>query len=448
VIELASREDQARVIEVSSDWELARSSPLLRVHIGEEDFSDRVPVGDITHEGIALTLDLTFAGSLPLRLYGAPVLVSLSIDGALIPLMSGHVSLPEPNDDLASTKLLGASTGSLADKYPLNERVEYSGVRPDYVVRDALRRLPYFLGTVRVEALDGPLLYFAKGGADGPFEADQNVNDILSKVAEKVAYLYRDTANGGHAAGLSVGLAKIPELPESARFHAEKILFWKSPSLALEQYAQVIVWQDNPDGSPAFDPAIAKVYNQGRDFPAGLTMRIPFTGTNADEAWQRAYEKANELGRGLFKSEPILPFKPLLERTDIFSVTEVKEEEGATYEREWLHYVDSYKHDWNLGEASSSGFQTQPTCSATLLREERIKAPLLLLGLIGSAGILQTPPLPIYSRASGVWYEPSTAVNTAHEPWIGLDSTGAWIDESLAGEYAGVDSQGFWLDFG
>lgn len=387
MIELANQRDQDFVTEVSKDWQAA--SPIHLLEIGGEDFSDRIPQGDVRHDSIALTFNANLIGDLPLRLYGAPISLSLDIGGALVPRIEGRISLPEPNDDKASTKLTAASAGFAADKHPLNERVEYSEVRPDYVVRDALRRLPYLPGSITVQNAESPILSFVRGGEEGPFEKEQFPNDILSKVAEKIPYLYCDTAWGGHKARISSGFRGVPNVPEHMRFHASELIFWKSPTLTLEQYSEVIVWRDNPDGSEAFKPARVEVSYVGRDFPPpiGFTLRIAFIGTDASEAYQRAYEKASELRRGLYKSAPVLPFKPLMERADAFTVTEGKEEEGAFYEREWLHYVDSFEQPWNLDRSGESGFQTKPVCSVTLLNEERVKSPALALALITSGNI-------------------------------------------------------------
>lgn len=421
MIELASQAHQDYVIEVISNWENANVAPRLNLDVGGEDYSDRIPAGDYAQDGVALTLESNFEGALPLNLYGAPVSLSVSIGGVEVPCMRGLVSLPAPNDDGITTKLLAASAGALADeRYPLNERVEFSASRPDYVARQALRRLPY-PGSISVDNIDSPLLYFARGHEEGPFEADQGVGDILSKLEEKVSYVFRDEAFGGVKGRVSAGLAQMPNVPDHMRFNAEELLFWVSPSLALEQYAQVIVFKDLPDGSPAFKPAQANVIYTGRKFPppAGSTLRIAFTGVDSSEAQKRAYLKAGELSRGLYASSPILPFNPLLERTDVFTVFEVKDEDGAFYEREWLHYVESFEQPWDLG------FSTKPTCSVTLLSEQMVKAPTLILGLLSGGN---NKPLWGEYPIGYFWIDESM-------PWISEADNGDYftIDETLSG---------------
>lgn len=457
MIQLPSKSEQELVEGFVDDWELSSEAPRLVLTVGGEDFSDRIPSGDVTHGGIAIDIETTFAGDLPLRLWRAPVALDAAIGGARVPMLRGIASLIEPDDDRTSTTLRAASAGAWAERSPLNETVEYSGVRPDHVVRDALRRLPYEQGAVRVQSLESPLLYFARGTEDGPFEADQTVNDVLSKVGEKVPYVYRDTALGGHFAGLSPGLSRAPEVPARMRFRAEELLFWKSPALALEQFARVVVFKNNPDGTPAFEPAVANV-TYGGDFPPppGAIMRVPFTGTDVTEAWRLAYEKALELSRGLYTSEPVLSFDPLLERTDVFTVTETKDEDGDIYEREWLHYVEGYEHAWNLeergasaantaeaaGGASESGFQTTPTCSVTLLNEERIKAPALIVPG-PSAGVIVAPPAP-YGFDDGFW------VDAAGQDPVYLYVDGAdgwWADEAAPNGRAGFNAaDGAWVE--
>lgn len=452
MLTLSSKKDEEFILGAVENWEESGVSPTLLLMVGEEDYSDRIPTGDAAQDGIAITLEATFAGNLPLHLYGAPTTLSIAIAGVVVPMMQGLIALPESNDDKASTKLMAASTGSLADKYPLNTLVEYPGVSPDYVVRDALRRLPYPPGSVRVEGVDGPPLVCARGSNPGPFQADQKVSDILAAVEEKALYTYRDTAWGGHRAHVSGGLARVPEVPTHMRFREGDLLSWKSPSLTLEQVARVIVWKDNADGSPAFDPADATVTYVGRKYapPAGLTLRIPFTGADPEEAWQLAYDKVAELRRGLFKNEPIIPFYPLIERTDVFTVAEVKDEDGTFYERDWLHYVDGWEQDWSLEGGSSGGFQTKTTCSVTLLDEQTIKAPTLNLGLI-SGGVISTPGLPMGSDVSGFWFDAETAISTTGQPWVGVDASGGWMDEEAAEGKAGIylsgDILGFWFDF-
>lgn len=414
-LELQERDEQ-RILDIIVDWESANVSPLLIFKIGGEDYSDLIPEGSVKQDGMAIVLDVTFADNLPLRLYGAPVSLSVSIEGIEIPMMQGLVSLPQPNDDDVTTKFLAASAGSLADKHPLNERVEYSGASPRFVVQDALRRLPYE-DRIEVENVESPTLYFARGNAEGPFERYQGVNDILSKVGEKVPFVFRDTAWGGHKAFVSTGLATIPEVPDYLQFRAEELLFWKSPALALDQYARVIVHRENPDGSDAFEPVVLDVTYTGRDFPPpiGSTFLIPFT-EDASAALKLGYDKVKELARGLYKSGPTLPFYPLLERTDAFSVAEGKYEEGKLYERLWLHYVDAWAHAW--GE----GFDTKPACSVTLLDEDEIKAPTLNLGLISggtSGGIIRA-----------LWGQ-------SPQGFMYFDESLAWITES--GDYFTID---------
>jgi hypothetical protein len=305
--------------------------------------------------------------------------------------MRGFVGLVEPEDDRINDKITAVSAGSLADKYDLNQTVTWSGTRPDYAVRDALRRLPYNQGRVRVDPVAEPLLYAAPGHTEEAFTEDNKVNALLDKVHESVAYVYRDTAWGGHEARVSPGLARVPEIPHYLRFSSEDLPWWKSPSLALQRFARVLVFKKNPDGIDAFEPADANVTPFNPDYPApfGLTERIPWTG-DAASAQKHAYERALFLSRGQFTSEPTLPPFVLLERTDIFSVTETKiEEPGAGfYEREWVHYTDAFEQAWGEGGSSrgsnseGGGLQTNPTCSVGLLNEQFVKAPTLNLGLI------------------------------------------------------------------
>lgn len=439
MIELPSSRDQEKIISYIQDWESANVAPILHLDVGGEDYSDSIPQGSEKQDGIAIVMDATFVGALPLELYGAPVELSVGIGGIEVPRLKGLLSLQEENDDRASTKFAAASAGALADKYDLNERVSYYDDPPYFVVQDALRRLPYpDRGSIRVDVVESPTINFAPGSQPGPFQRNQKVNDILVSVAAVVPYLYRDNSSGGTRAFVSSGLATIPTVPDHMHFHVEDLIFWKSPALALDQYAAVVADKVDQAGDSLFgdNPPTANVVYRGRKHqsPAGLIMRVEWNGTQAD-AWQFVYRKAGELARGLYKNTPTLPYNPLLETLDPFLVTEHKEErlgEGF-YEREWLHYTDSWENSWGRGE--TEGFATKPTCSVTLANEQFVKAPTLILGLIS-----QGNKKPLWGWEVGVPYWDDSL------PWIGLDDTGAWIDEELAHGLAYHDDSGFWID--
>lgn len=396
--------DEAFVVEASMDWEAAGVSPVLLLDIGGEDYSDAVPSGDWSQEGIAITMEGDLLGNLPLRLYGAPMKLLVDIGGRIVPALNGVVGLAEPNDDGVSTKLTGASAGSLASVYPLNERVEYPGLPAEEIARDALRRLPYVPGGIRVEPHGGRLT-FAVGSEEGPFEAEQYVSDILSKVEERTGYVFRDDAHGGHRAVLATGAPALFGVPEHMRFSADELLSWKEPALAQIQYAGVVVFKRLPDGSDAFPPVFANVVYHGNDYApqAGAILPVPWSGDEAG-AQKHAYERARELGRGLYANEPVLPYRPLLESLDGFLVASVVEEDGGFVEREWFHRADSFEQAW------SEGFHTAPTCSVLLVNEQRVKAPTLVLS--ASAGVLTTP-------------------GSAIEPAYGVEGDDLYFDEGL-----------------
>lgn len=435
--------DQATVLEAIADWDNARA-PVLTLEVGGEDFSGSLKDGIIRHDGISISLESTLVGPFPRKLEGADAKLAIVIEDVEVPLLTGFYSLPQSQDDQKTTSFSAVSAGAMASRFPLDETVIYPGVSPTFMARDALRRLPYAAGGVRVKQVDSPLQYFAIGAPDGPFTPDQKVSDILSKVTEQAFFIFRDDAFGGHEAFVSQGLAQLPETV--AEYAAEDLIFWKSPTLALDQYSQVVVFQLNADGSDAFDPARADVVYIGHDSPppAGAKYRVPLADTSTDapaRAQQKAYDQAKAFARGLYTNQPILIFHPLYQRTDSFTVNEKKDEEsGGIWERLWMHYIDTLEHDWDRG------FATKPTCTVTLLEEQLVKSPVLILSL-ASTGVMPTftgPDLSdaVGSDATGFWYEEILTGD-----WIGLDSSGAWIDESLADGKAGVDTHGFWFDF-
>jgi hypothetical protein len=406
MIEVPEKRELDFWIDALKNWREVVDAFVPILKIGGEDFSDRIPQGDYSHDGIALTLEALFVNGVPLKYWDyAPVELDVTLEGRTAPALRGLMALIEPEDERPHDKITAASAGSLADKTPLNETVTWAAEKPHNALRSALRRLPYNQRRVEVALVDEPPLYAGQGQSEEAFPADNMVNALLDKVREKVPYVLRDTAWGGHKATVSPGLAKIPEIPEYLRFSSEDLPWWKSPALALQRYAYVVVFKLNPDGSDAFDPAVANVTPFNPDYPTPrIPERIPWTG-DAASAQQHAYERAKYLSRGQFKSEPGLPPFVLLERTDVFTVTEAKQEdEGGFYEREWIHYTDSFEQSWGGGGSSrgqsSNGWQTNPTCSVGLLNEQFVKAPTLPLGTL-TGGIYKTPtPEPVLTGVS------------------------------------------------
>ncbi|MEJ7871419.1 MAG: hypothetical protein WKF67_04110 [Rubrobacteraceae bacterium] len=122
----------------------------------------------------------------------------------------------------------------------------------------------------------------------------------------------------------------------------------------------------------------------------------------------------------MFKTEPTLPFFPVLTTTDYFVVYEAKDEDGAKYEREWLHYVDAYEHTWNMG-----ALDTNPVCSVTLLNEDLIKAPILALSLV-SSGVLKT--FLLYGQSGDYVFFDDSAL-----PWVVDNGDYLTMDISASG---------------
>ena len=429
MITLASAKDHEKVFEASLDWEASDLAPMLLLFVGEEDLSERLESGQYGQDLAPITLDGTLSGVLPLRLEGGPVRVEVEVGGVLVPGLRGFVSIPEEGDDRASTRQLASSAGALLSRVKLRQVVEYPGNTPEYVVRDALYRLPYERGLVYVESVGTPILNFV---LDGGFTEEQSPQDILSRVEEQAPYSFRDTAYGGHVAEVSLGLGRAPE--PFFVYDSSELLAWKRPARAMEQYAYVEVFRKNPDGSDAYRQT-AEVDYPGVDYPpfAGLTLSVPFDDETGDGP-RRAQQHANDLalahGRGLYSSDPTLPYMPLLERNDAFGVRDVSEDDDGFWERVWLHRVDKFQHPF------SRGLETKTSCQATVRDEQRVKAPTLVLAAF-SPGVLRTLGPPVGRDSGGLWFETNVAA-----VWKGKDEFGRWVDPALSNGLAGRDEFG------
>lgn len=332
----------------------------------------------------SIYVDLSIGARLPLPKYDdAPSTFSLEINGITIPQMTGMVSLPSiaGSDDAAtdSTEFLGVSAKAEAGRITLDKRISYSGFPPEAIVKDALSRLPYSRGHTRVDPLKEPTLYPI-------FEANETVEDVLSRVEDQTPYKIRDNAYGGAYATVALEPSKVVE---SFRvMNSTDFPQWRPPPRNERRYSEVVVFRRNEDGSDAFEPQRATIHYPKTAYPplkgAKLWIELDDATERAPEnARSLALKMAEGLARGVFKEDAlVLPFfDPLLEIQDVFYVYEDWEDLEGVFAREWMCWVDTFKHDFAI-------LSTEVAYSAALLKQEEIKAPALAMGGLSSGASL------------------------------------------------------------
>lgn len=468
MLSLPTKEDLAKVLAIIPDPGGKRYR--IGLTIGGEDYSFPLLSAEWGQSDIPVTLDATLAGVLPEDLDGADTDLWVQIGDVLAPqLFSARMAFGSgggsgraggSGDEVRNTEMLASTAGSLLngdDAVRFGDFQEYFGVPPEYVAWDILTRAPY-TGNVRVEALGVPVLTYA-GSASGAgitprFTPQDKLGDGLSRLQKDADYVFRDTAVNGHVAAPPVQLGR--GMPTVAEFDANDFPAWQRPTPVYPRYFDVMVYTLNPDGSYAYDPAVVEVPYRGaaRKAYPGQTLAIHLddhTADAEDNAAQLAYDTAELQARGLWSvSDIALPyFHPLIEREDGLLVAETrKDDRGETWDIRWAWKVAAYKQDYaSSGSGGNTGsLSTSVATSAVILDKDRIGVPALIVPGF-SGGVVRTPGPPVGNGVTGFWYDPETAIDAAGDHWIGLDATGAWIDESLSGGLAGYDG-GFWFDLG
>lgn len=432
--------------------------------IAGEDYGDRITTGGNQAEwgtgddGVCY-LECALSTVLPRRLEEAPVKFYVVANGVRIPQVFGVDSLSEVGEDRASTDPFhSASPGRLANEYTLDEDVEVIGWPPERVVRKAVSKLPYT--RTRVEPVTEPSLYFARAD-ETDFKREQHPADMLSSVASKAPYVYRDTFTGGFVASVSLALGKGGE--PLRIYDADDIRGsgdssgdeggWRPPPRAEPRHSRVVVFRRNPDDSMAFEASASVAYRGSSFPPKGRTLYVALedpTPQAPARAQSLAYDLATRAKKGVYKDELMLPgLDPLIEKGDAFRVEEFARDAETSWQRAWLCWVEYKKND----PATAS---TALGYAAMLVEESEVKVPVLLMpGLTG--GVYRTFAPPLGNDALGVWYlapplaasaggfafDPALAQDASGDPWMGTDSVGGWTDPAISGGNAAADAGGF-----
>lgn len=316
--------------------------------------------------GGAVYVDLSIGERLPLDLYDAASSFAVRVNGTWVPQMSGVVSFPKISEDTASTEFVAAS--ARAQPIPLGDVTRYPGMTPDDVVRDAFLRLPYSRTHSFIEPLKEPLLYFQEPTAN--FWPEETAQDVLDRVEKQTPYKIRDNVWGGGVASVSLQPSQVKDYRV---YDALDFIKWRPPPLAERRYSHVIVFKRNADGTDAFDPQVAPIEYRGQPPLRGSTLWIELdddTENASIRARNLAYTYATQLARGVYKDDSIIlpTFDPLIEIQDVFWVYETWEDPSGLYDRQWMCWVDTYKHDYET-------LNTEVSHSATLMAVEKIRVP-------------------------------------------------------------------------
>lgn len=418
MIPVASAAAQSEVLAAVQSPDDVRIS--LRLDVGGEDCSERLFDGDWGQSDIAISLRGSISGILPRRLEGAAITLSVLVNGIPVPQLRGNFSAMSTNTDLSSTAIQAASSGALLPRVKLGEIVSYEGVPPEYIIQDALLRCSaptggYDAANFEIEAVGSPLLDFTGSKS---FKPQESPKDILSHMAQdqQFSYIFSDTANNGHRATVDRGTGSTNSI--DYQYNAQDFPSWQPPVRKTEQYSHVVVYKEGADNTWEYS-ARSDVEYRGVDTPpfANTPLLIPLsasTGFGTDVAQQLAYSQAEGLSRGQYTGTVTLPFfNPLLQSLDTARVDDTVRDDDGMWNRAWLLRVDQFNHIYSANSSSASSSSATQGVSvfgaaarigssttyltlassvnytATLLEEEFIRPPTLLLGGV-SAGVLES----------------------------------------------------------
>lgn len=159
------------------------------------------------------------------------------------------------------------------------------------------------------------------------------------------------------------------------------------PTPPLARYSHVRVYRLDPRSGELLWEVVEPVPYPDNVRPphAGRTKDVPFDD-DSDEGptngGKRAKKEALELARMISVGEILLPvFDPLIEIHDHFRVPESHRDSKGSWELLWAMRVESYKHVYGGAETSEGSgiLDTVVGYSATLLEEDRIDAPALIV---------------------------------------------------------------------
>lgn len=438
------REAHEELLEIIEDYEASDVAVEVQVYLGDLDISDELESGDISIDAgsaAAWTFNGTITDRIDVDYRNAPLRVVVDIGGIEMDILRGRASLPIQNDDF-STSLVAGTPGIFLDKVTLDKQVTYNNATPQFVIRDAVTRIPYYdRGRIRIPNFDTPLISrgiggtgAAQGGASDAFTDEQHPVDIISSVAEEIDFVYFDTALGGFVAIPNPGVGEGAPLAWSYEVGTAEVLdTFTEPTFATpdEQFTKVTVRDKYEDGRYRIKQSWPVSYASLLYPPAATaTMYLPFTDTDP-EAWQAArqlaFDTAAKLSKGLFNGQITVAFNPFLEPYDVISIYDEHEDSSGKYRRQWQCVIEGISHVFGAGISTALSF------SATLIRTERIDDTSILPDPL-SAGVASTPVAGFVLGLDyiGEWVDPARITGPR---WAGEDEdseAGDWFDADFA----------------
>lgn len=423
MIQLETQERTERIKQAIEDREPAR---VVSFSLGGEEYASRFEGGTIEHpkDGVAMVLDTTLAGSLPGRLENASINIRVEMGGILLPRFVGYLSSARKTGGRVEVR--AGSLGSYLPDVALGSFFQTLNEPAAHVVRrGVVGRLPY--ANVSVEE---STVTITRMGEDG-FERIASVADLLSVVSEQSNLVFFDDVFRGFRGVLNPGTGE--GRPVVWRYHEnDPGVEWTPPKGERARYTHVEVYRQNENGTDAFVPQRAAVNFTGIGFrpPVESVKYVPFDDTSPD-----VQRKARELANQLAARETavvgdhtlVVPYNPLLEKTDVVVVTDEEEGDGGYTERHWACVV------WNPKEVLAHRHEL--TGTAILLSDEF--HPVRERVELGVSVGVASPPVGL-DAADDLYFDTD---GPGYGVWYGLDENGyLWIDPDLSGGFALVDA--------
>lgn len=377
--------------EVISDYEAFGISPDLYMQYGDQPLTERWEQGDwqLKESGIGWNLSMDIWGHLPgpmMEYQNAFLKVVADFGGILVPALDAPVSTPEEKPDY-STHILAGTPGVLADKMPLREPVEYIGRTPEWVIRDALYRIPYYdRGYLSIPPFDRPLIDRRLQEGDG-FEDSAFPKNILDAMKDVLKCTYNDTpTNLGHTVGRDLGTGEGRPVVWTYSHDDDKQILEEfvnpAPASPDEQYTMVVCRDRFEDGSIRIWEQAEVDYSRLRyPPPPGRIMFVDFNATDdegtltAETARKRAVLEANALQRLIHYGSMTTSFNLFLEPTDVITLTSEREDDTGHYSLTWRAIIEGITHKFGGSETLT----TQIDYRAVLMQEARIVEPKIFL---------------------------------------------------------------------
>lgn len=392
--------------------------------VGDEDLTPNLKEAEWEQVEIPITVDATLAGYVPQRLQTASTKLLVEINGALVPQLHGEKTAVRPGEDAFTTDMLSSSPGALLnsdDAITLDEYTEYPNIPPHLVCGDVVRRLPYDKTLIEIAEIPGVRVNFSGTGTEPGFLAEEKTGDVLSRLGalQNVGYDYRDTAYKGFVASIPTPIGRLDGADSSLHpsrapksYHARRLPDWNSNRPATPELLYRDVRVFCTDALGRLDWEIFEEVPYVGDIPIpqkGRTMHVPFndyTPNGYQNGRRHAARLALDLARMVSFGEMLLPcFDPLYERGDRYRVAEdVKDLTGGHTEILWAMRTEAYKHGYNAqlgqggGSEDSGILGTQITYSATILEQQKVRPPALIVPG-RSPGITADYPRPLHGLA-------------------------------------------------